>query len=527
MIRVRQIKINVLEDNIELIKKKASKKLNIPPYLIKNIKINKQSIDARHKPEILYIYEVDITVDNEKSIISKCRSNDVLLSPVEEYKLNVTGMDEGKITIIGAGPAGLSCAYILAENGYKPLIIERGKMVDERVEDVENFFKTGQLNINSNVQFGEGGAGTFSDGKLNTLVKDKEYRCKHIFEIFVKCGAPKDIMYTAKPHIGTDILREVVKNMRKDIIKMGGTFRFDTCLTNIEIKDDKVTSITVNNDEIIKTDALVLAIGHSARDTFEMINSKGVEITSKPFAMGIRIQHSQSIINKSQYGVEEHKTLLNASYKLTHQAKNKRGVYTFCMCPGGFVVNSSSEKGLLAINGMSNHDRKSGNANSAIIVTINNEDFGNNPLDGIEFQRKLEKLAYEVGKGSIPIQTYKDFKNNVKTSNLGNIKPIFKGEYTLSNIREILPIYMTDAIIEAIEAFSLKIKGYNNDNCILAAIESRTSSPIKIIRDEKFESNIKGLFPCGEGAGYAGGITSACMDGMKIAEILATKFKRN
>ena len=527
MIRVRQIKVEVNLDNIELIKKKAAKKLNIPPFSIKEIKINKQSVDARQKPTIFYTYEVDVKADNELDIIKKCRSNDVLLTPDEKYEVKSTGTKDGKIVIVGAGPAGLSCAYILAENGYKPLIIERGKKVDDRIEDVEKFFETGVLNINSNVQFGEGGAGTFSDGKLNTLTKDKENRCKHIFEIFVKCGAPNDILYASKPHIGTDILRKVVKKMRENIIKMGGEFKFNTCLTDIIIESNKIKEIKVNDNEIIKLDALVLAIGHSARDTFKMIKDSKIDIISKPFAMGIRIQHPQEIINESQYGVKNHEKLGSASYKLTHTTKNKRGVYTFCMCPGGFVVNSSSEEGMIAINGMSNHARESLNANSAIIVTVNSDDFGNDPLDGIKFQQKLEKITFDVGNGKIPVQTFKDFKDNKKSTKLGSIKPIFKGSYTLANLNDIFPDYMKDALIEGITEFGRKIKGYDDDDVLISAIESRTSSPIKIIRDDCFESNIKGIYPTGEGAGYAGGITTSCIDGMKVAEILLSIYKKN
>ena len=318
---------------------------------------------------------------------------------------------------------------MLSKEGYNVLLIERGEKVEDRVKTIEEFWNNNKLNENSNVQFGEGGAGTFSDGKLNTLKKDKENRQKEVFKIFVENGAPEEILYDSKPHIGTDILRTVIKNMREKIINFGGTIRYNTCLTNINIENNKIKSIIVNNTEEIETNDLILAIGHSARDTFKMLYDKGIYMEPKPFAVGIRIQHPQKMINESQYGVGV--DLPPASYKLTYQTKEKRGVYSFCMCPGGFVVNASSENNRLAINGMSNYKRNEENANSALIVTVSKDDYGNNPLDGIEFQRKLEEKAFKAGNGVIPIQTYKGFKEN-KTDNLGNINPVFKGNYHLA-----------------------------------------------------------------------------------------------
>lgn len=523
MIRVRQVEISVSHNTEENIIKKCAYKLNINKEEIKKIKINKQSIDARKKPNIFYIYEVDIEVDNEDEILSKFKSNDILKTPIEKYQLNINGTKKlnKKIVIVGAGPAGLFCAYLLSESGYQVIVIERGEQVEDRIKTVEEFWNNNILNENSNVQFGEGGAGTFSDGKLNTMVKDPLFRQKKIFQVFVECGAPEEILYLNKPHIGTDILRTVVINMRNKIIEMGGVFKYNTCLTNINIENDKIKSIEINNKEIIETDILVLALGHSARDTFKMLHENKIFMEPKPFAMGIRIEHPQDMINNSQYGTA---SMPPASYKLTYKASNNRGVYTFCMCPGGYVVNSSSEDGRLAVNGMSNHARDTKNANSAIIVTVTPEDFGTSPLDGIEFQRKLEEKAYKIGNGKIPVQLYKDFKNNVVSTNFENVDPIFKGDYKLSNIRDILPNYMVNSLIEGIDYFGKKIKGYNRDDAILAAIESRTSSPIKILRDEFLESNIKGIYPCGEGAGYAGGITSAAMDGIKVAEAIASIY---
>lgn len=521
MLRVRQIEVSIDECNLDNIKRKCAKKLKISESKIKNIKINKESIDARHKENICYVYEVDIEVDNEFNYLNK--NIDIIKTPDERYNFNKFGNTklENRIVIVGSGPAGLLCAYMLATNGYPVTLIERGEKVEDRIKSVEDFWENNNLKINSNVQFGEGGAGTFSDGKLNTLVKDKFFRQKKVFEIFVECGAPKEIMYVNKPHIGTDKLRIVVKNMRNKILEHGGIIRYNTCLTNLIVEDNKLTGIELNNEETIKTDVLVLAIGHSARDTFNMLYQNKLEMTSKPFAVGIRIMHPQEMIDKSQYGDS---TLTKASYKLTYQSKNKRGVYTFCMCPGGYVVNASSENNRLAINGMSDYARDTLNANSAVIVTVTPADFGEHPLDGILFQQTLEEKTYKLGNGKIPIQLYGDFKKNVKTTFLGKVEPIFKGKYELSNINEILPNYIKESLVEGIDYFGKKINGYDREDAIIAAIESRTSSPIRIIRDDLFESNIKGIYPCGEGAGYAGGITSAAVDGIKVAEAIANVY---
>ena len=528
MIRVRQIKLSCNNDTIEELINKVCKKLNIKDIDIINIKISKKSIDARNKPNIYYIYEVDIEINNEDKILnSNKNNNDVLKTPDETYKYPKLGNIKlnNKPIVVGSGPAGLFSAYLLAELGFNPIIIERGESIENRVKTVEQFWNTGQLNINSNVQFGEGGAGTFSDGKLNTLVKDKDYRMKKVFEIFVECGSPPDILYTHNPHIGTDVLRKVVINLRNKIISLGGTFLYNTTLTNLIIEDNKIKGIEINNKDIINTNIVVLAIGHSARDTFQMIQNKNISLESKPFAVGLRVQHPQELINENQYGKNYNKNLPTASYKLTYRTKEGRGVYSFCMCPGGYVVNASSEKGRLAINGMSYNDRGSINANSAIVVTVNPEDYGNNPLDGMYYQRKLEELTYKLGNGKIPIQLLKDFHNNVETKELGIIKPVFKGDYKLSNLNTILPEYISSSIKEAFINFENKIKDFNQNDTILAGIESRTSSPIRILRDESLESiNIKGLYPCGEGAGYAGGITTSAMDGLKVAEAIITKY---
>ena len=526
MIRVRQIKIEVSQDNQNNLLKAISKKVKIPPNSIKNLYIKKQSLDARNKNEIYYVYEVDILVDNEKEILRKNNNFDIFLSPNEKYSFKITGIEKLKErpVIIGSGPAGLFAAYLLAENGYNPLIIERGEKVEDRVKSVNTFWETGILNKESNVQFGEGGAGTFSDGKLNTLISDKENRGRKVFETFVSCGAPEDILYSYKPHIGTDILIEVVKNMRTKIIEMGGEFLYNTCLTNVEIKNNEIVGIELNKENKIKCSVLILAIGHSSRDTFSMLYNNKLKMEAKPFAVGIRVQHSQDMINLSQYGDKYKNSLGSASYKLTYKALNGRGVYSFCMCPGGYVVNASSEDKKLAINGMSNHSRNSKNANSAIIVTVFPRDYGTNPLDGIKFQNKLEEKAYELGNGNIPVQLLGDFINNKESIEFGSVTPVFKGSYQFADLNKLLPDDIKLSLKESFLYFGKKIKGFDNHDTILAGIESRTSSPIRIIRSDLFESNIKGIYPCGEGAGYAGGITSAAIDGIKIAEAIAKKY---
>lgn len=521
MIRVRQIKVHIDSNNIL---NKIASKLNVKENDIKSYKIIKESIDARDKNNLFYIYEVDVEVLNEDKILKNNKSNDILKSEEKEYKINVTGANKlnKRPIIVGSGPAGLFCAYYLSKLGYKPLIIERGEDIDSRTKKIEEFWNNDKLDVNSNVQFGEGGAGTFSDGKLNTLVKDKEGRKNEVLKIFVENGADASILYKNKPHIGTDVLRNVIKNMRNKIIDMGGTYRFNTTLTDINIENNKIKSIIVNNNEEIDTDILILAIGHSARDTFKMLYDKKIEMSPKPFAIGIRIMHPQEMINLNQYGTNK---LGSADYKLTYKASNNRGVYSFCMCPGGYVVNASSELNRLAINGMSYNDRNSGVANSAIVVTVSPDDYGSNPLDGIEFQRKLEEKTYNIGKGNIPVQLYKDYKNN-EVSKSFNFDPCIKGNYQFSNLNDIFPDYINESLKEAIEDFNHKIKGFNRDDAVLAAIESRTSSPVRIERDKLFESSIKGIYPIGEGAGYAGGITTSAIDGLKVVEVISSKFDK-
>ena len=521
-LKISNIKLNI-EENEEKAYLTALKMSGIDKKHIISKKILKLSIDARKKNEIHKIYTIGLYVDH----YSKSRKNVTVYECEPEYTFQNTGTEKlsHRPVVVGFGPAGMFCAYMLAEYGYSPIIIERGSKVDERTEKVNQFWKKGKLDTECNVQFGEGGAGTFSDGKLNTGIKDKNNRIKLVLDTFVKFGAKENILYDAKPHIGTDILAEVVKNMRKHIQKKGGTFLFDTALTSIECANHKLKKIILSDGSSIETDLCILAIGHSARDTFRMLYEKGVIMEQKPFAIGVRVEHKQSTINQSQYGFSDNR-LGAASYKLTYKTNAGRGVYSFCMCPGGYVVNASSEEGHLAVNGMSYNSRTGENANSAIVVTITPDDFpSNHPLAGIELQRDFEKKAFMEGKGKIPVQALKDFHDSTITKCFGEIKPATKGDTEFADINKILPTYVCDAIQEGMEHFGKIIEGFNNKDAILSAVESRTSSPVRIIRNESFQSNIEGLIPAGEGAGYAGGITSAAIDGIKIFEYIAEKYK--
>lgn len=533
MIRIGAIKLNPDHTKQDLLRK-AAKSLRISEADILCYEIRKQSIDGRKKPLIQYVYTVDVQVANENRVLQKAKDTGATLAQDKKYAFPIHG--NTKLThrpvMIGCGPAGLFCAYILAEHGFCPVVYERGASVEERVKDIEQFWETGVLNPESNVQFGEGGAGTFSDGKLNTMVKDVMGRNRKVLEIFVENGAPEDILFVNKPHIGTDILITVIKNMRERIIAWGGEIHFHSRFVDFELENQRLKSITVmkNRDETreekkVPANVAVLAIGHSARDTFEMLYHKQIEIQAKSFAVGVRVEHPQSLINMSQYGAETVKGLPNAAYKVTANSENGRGVYSFCMCPGGYVVNASSESGLLAVNGMSYRARDGKNANSAIIVPVTPEDFGSeHPLAGITFQRSLEKAAYELGAGAIPVQRFEDFCKNQITRTLGEIRPQQKGAYKLSNVRSIFPEELAETIEHGIKSFDRQIQGFANPDTILSGVESRTSSPVRILRNDEKQIENTGIYPCGEGAGYAGGIMSAAMDGLKVAESIAEKY---
>ena len=522
MLRISQLKLPVTHTQ-EQLEKKLLKMLRISRKDLGHYYIRKRSLDARKKPELYYVYSIDVEIKNEERVLKSMKGKVQKVS-VHPYCVPEHGTERlsDRPVIIGSGPAGLFCAYLLAREGYRPLIIERGALVRERRKDVEKFWETGVLDPSSNVQFGEGGAGTFSDGKLNTLVKDPAGRNRFVLETFVKFGAPEDILWEQKPHIGTDILIDVVETMRREIEKMGGEFRFHSQVTDL-IPEEKV--LIINDEEKIRAGAAVLAIGHSARDTFYMLCERGFDMEAKAFAVGVRVEHPQRLIDENMYGRDNRGNLPAASYKLTEKLDNGRGVYTFCMCPGGYVVNASSEPGCLAVNGMSYHGRAGENANSAVIVTVTPQDYGtDHPLSGVEFQRELERRAWEEGSGYVPVQRFEDFCANKKTVELGCIKPNIKGHYRLGNVRNIFPEELSLSIQEGIGAMDHKIRGFADKDVLLCGVESRTSSPVRINRDDGFRSNIPWVYPCGEGAGYAGGITSAAMDGVKVAEALVRKF---
>lgn len=526
MIRIPEIKLN-LEQDESILKKEISKKLHIPEEEIKDLRIFKKSVDARKKNDINFVYAVDIEVNNEEAIIKKHFKKGIIKTPTIKYEYLRRAPENFKRPIIvGLGPAGLFAGLILAQMGYKPIILERGKSVDERAEDVDLFWKTGKLNTESNVQFGEGGAGTFSDGKLTTLIKDP--RCRKVLEEFVLAGAPEEILYINKPHIGTDILRGVVKNIRNTIISLGGEVRFSSKVTDLIIKDNRICGVKINDKETIDGDKVLLALGHSARDTFYMLFDNGLDIKPKGFSVGVRIEHPQSLINENQYGsFASHKKLGAADYKLSGHFENGRSAYTFCMCPGGMVVAAASEENMVVTNGMSYHARDMENANSALLVGVSPEDYGSDhPLAGVEFQRNLERLAFRAGgeNYNAPAQKVGDFLKGIPSDAIGQVNPSYGPSVNMTDLRLCLPNFVTDTMKEALVLFDKKIKGFANPEAIMTGVESRSSSPIRIQRDDNLQSNIRGVYPIGEGAGYAGGIISAAVDGIRVAEEVANSF---
>ena len=515
MIKITNIKIKADLSDDELFEK-IYKKYKINKNDVTEKRIIKKSIDARNKADIFYNYSVELECKNENKI-----KNVQIVKKEEPFKIIVNRKSSKRPVIIGAGPAGLFSALTLAQNGIKPIIIEQGKTVDERKKDVEEFQKTGKLNTLSNVQFGEGGAGTFSDGKLTSGIHNP--LCKIVLKEFYNFGAPEQILYINKPHIGTDNLINIIRNMRNEIIKLGGEFLFNEKVTDFEFENSKVTAVICSKR--IETDTVILAIGHSARSTFEKLYEKGVKMEKKNFSIGVRIEHKQSMINKSQYGEITKLKLPPAEYKIAYHGEN-RSCYTFCMCPGGTVIASSSEPETIVTNGMSVYARNGENANSAVLVNVTPNDFkGESPLEGMYFQKDLEQKAFKLGGSNYnaPIQRFEDFENNIKSTHIGEIKPTYKPGVTLSNLNEILPDFISKTLVEGIKYFDKSIKGFAHPDAILTGVETRSSSPVQITRNENKQSNIKGLYPCGEGAGYAGGIMSAAVDGIKCAIAVLTQ----
>jgi uncharacterized protein len=522
---VNNIKLS-LNDDINILKEKTAKKLKLTSKDINDFRIVKESIDARKKNNINFIYSTTVEIDNKYKLQT---DNDIKILEYEKEDSLKPGNKEinQRPAIIGSGPAGLFAALMLSENGYKPLIIERGECVEKRTETVNQYWKNNILNTESNVQFGEGGAGTFSDGKLTTRINDP--RCEKVLEEFHKSGIEKEILYKAKPHIGTDKLKDTIINIRKRIIENGGEFRFNTKLTSLKIDSGKLTGIVLSNNENFAANVVVLAVGHSSRDTFESLYSSGVTLLQKPFSMGVRIEHLQEMIDRAQFGTAAgHPKLGAAEYHLFYKTGD-RTVYSFCMCPGGLVVAAASENETIVTNGMSEFARNQKNANSAWVVSVTPEDFGStHPLSGVELQRKLEKLAFKIGgnNNSAPIQRLGDFLANKETVKPGIIKPGYTGKTQVADLNQGLPDFIKNPLKESIKYFDGKLHGFGMSDAILTGFETRTSSPVRILRDDSFQAvNVEGLFPCGEGAGYAGGIVSAAVDGMRVAEQIIKTYK--
>lgn len=527
MLRITQLKVPVYSDTPEYIKDRLARLLQLPVSAILSYAPVKRAVDARKKNSLFYVYNLDVTIaGDENKILRRSGNENIAQAPANVPFLIPRAKADLSPVVCGMGPAGIFCAYAMAKAGLKPILIERGKDVDARTADVDAFINTRVLQPESNIQFGEGGAGTFSDGKLTTGTSNE--RLRFILETFVAHGAPENILYDAKPHIGTDILRTVIKSIRNEIIALGGNVYFETKLSKLCIADGKLTGIEVENNGTTRTvrcEKLVLAIGHSARDTFEMLYESKLELAQKQFSMGVRIEHKQHSINMAQYGTD---ALGAADYKLNVKTAGGRGVYTFCMCPGGHVIAAASEEGGVVTNGMSYHARDGENANAALLCDVYPSDFeSNHPLAGMYLQRKYEQLAYKLGGEcyDAPATLVADFLKNKSTTDGGSIYPTYKPGVRWCNIADCLPRYVSEALREALPLLGRKLHGFDDGESVMTAIESRSSSPIRILRDDSLEANLRGIYPCGEGAGYAGGIMSAAADGLRVAKQIISNYE--
>lgn len=527
MLRITELKLPLNHEESQL-QEAICSHLNIIEEDLIEFSIFRQGVDARKKNDILLVYTIDVVIKNEPATLARLHNNlSISKTPDTNYQFVAQAPTSLSLRpiVIGTGPCGLFAGLILAQMGFKPLILERGKSVRERTKDTFGLWRNQLLNPESNVQFGEGGAGTFSDGKLYTQIKDPKHYGRKVLTEFVKAGAPEEILRLSKPHIGTFRLVSMVEHMRASIEKLGGEIRFQSRVEDLLIENGCVSGVTLANGENISAQYIVLAVGHSARDTFKMLYERGVYIEAKPFSVGFRIEHPQSLIDRCRYGVfVGHPKLGAADYKLVHHCQNNRSVYSFCMCPGGTVVAATSEVGHVVTNGMSQYSRNERNANSGIVVGITPADYPEHPLAGIDLQRRLEAHAFELGGGTYyaPGQLVGDFLQSKPSTTLGCVLPSYTPGVKLGDLTTALPDYAISAIREALPVFDKKIKGFAMPDAVLTGVETRTSSPIRIKRNEKYQSvNTIGLFPAGEGAGYAGGILSAAIDGIKVAEALA------
>lgn len=530
MIRLSQVKMPLKHER-EAIEIQILKQLRIKPAELNHWQIRKESLDARKEPPVV-VYTIDCEVTGESKLLSKNKS--LQQSPNESYVMPITEPSaptlQHRPVVIGFGPAGMFAAWLLTELGYKPLVLERGADVDQRSEDIQSYWQGGPLKPESNVQFGEGGAGTFSDGKLTTRIKD--LRAKTVLELLAAHGAPEDVQYRNKPHIGTDILKPTVKKFREKLIAKGAEIRFNTRVEQLCFNNDQLEALLLADGTRIPAETAVLAIGHSARDTFEMLDQAKVAMTQKPFAIGVRIEHPQSLIDTTQYG--KHETELSerfgaAEYHLSTEAENGRSVYTFCMCPGGFVVGAASELDTIVTNGMSEHARNQPNANSALLVGITPEDFPSDRiLAGMDLQRAIERKAFELGQCShkAPVMTVGAFLDSTQPNQIGSIHPSYTPGYVMADLAEGLPAPLIEAMRDALPKLDRKLKGFAMSDAVMTGFETRTSSPVRIVRDQQTleSTSHQGVYPCGEGAGYAGGIMSSACDGLRVAEKIIERW---